>query len=264
VCDEIQKKRALSFDLVAESYDLVRPDYPAAAFEQLVTRCDLHSGAHVVEFGAGSGKATAQLLPYGFELTCVEPGPELAKTLRRKFPTTTVVEARFEDFTDRTECFDAIIAAQAFHWFDPATRLQRCHAALRDGGNIALLWNLSPHPQNSFFQELYALYDRCASGLREPSFVDLPPSEIVVSVDSELRNSIYFTDLNLDRFAWRTHYTIDQFLRLLSTYSNHNDLPAAKREALFQEVSELAKRHNNVIEKDYVTVLYTAKRSISA
>jgi ubiquinone/menaquinone biosynthesis C-methylase UbiE len=36
---------------------------------------------------------------------------------------------------------DAVFAAQAFHWFDPALALPEFHRVLVRGGGLGLMWN---------------------------------------------------------------------------------------------------------------------------
>src|SRR5574341_2171998 len=91
----------LAFDRVPEIYDRVRPVYPEGLFDDLFERLPVPGERiRVIEIGAGTGKATASLLARGARVTAVEPGPNMAAFLRRRFPGEArleVLNAMFED-----------------------------------------------------------------------------------------------------------------------------------------------------------------------
>jgi SAM-dependent methyltransferase len=39
------------------------------------------------------------------------------------------------------DCFDAVVVAQAFHWFDQQRALAEIDRVLKPGGGVALVWN---------------------------------------------------------------------------------------------------------------------------
>lgn len=132
------------WDDAASIYDEARPTYPDQLVDDLVTSAQLCVGGRLLEIGAGTGKATVLLAQRGFRVHCVEPGPNLAAILAEKcspFPYVTVDIASFEDWTTPDAAdYDLIFCAQAFNWLDPATRYERCHRLLRDGGHIGVFW----------------------------------------------------------------------------------------------------------------------------
>ena len=72
-----------TFDRAAVLYDRVRPDYPEALFDDLITVAGLTPGDRLLEVGCATGKATRPLARRGFRITCVELGAELAAAARR-------------------------------------------------------------------------------------------------------------------------------------------------------------------------------------
>ena len=79
--DERESRRT-TFDAAADRYDRARPEYPDDLFDELVRRTNLTRGSLVLEVGCGTGKATRPLAARGFRVTCVELGPELARSAR--------------------------------------------------------------------------------------------------------------------------------------------------------------------------------------
>src|SRR4051794_37446537 len=61
--------------------------------------------------------------------------------LVRAVPGVTALAATAEAIPLETASVDAVVAAQAFHWFDPERALPEIHRVLRPGGSLALVWN---------------------------------------------------------------------------------------------------------------------------
>ena len=68
-----------SFDEVPELYDRVRPGYPEAVFDDLVSLAGLVAGSRVLELGPGTGQATVPLARRGLAVTAVELGSGLGE-----------------------------------------------------------------------------------------------------------------------------------------------------------------------------------------
>jgi protein-L-isoaspartate O-methyltransferase len=87
-----------TFEEVPELYDRARSAYPPQVFDDLVTLGDLSAGARIVEVGCGTGRATLELAPRGYEITCVELGEQLAAIARRNLASFQAVEVVAADF----------------------------------------------------------------------------------------------------------------------------------------------------------------------
>ena len=128
--------RALSFGGVAEQYERARPGYPEDAVDWLVA-----SAQRVVDLAAGTGKLTRQLVARGLDVTAVEPSPGMLAQLRVAVPGVHAVEGRAEEIPLPDESADAVVVAQAFHWFDAPIALREIARVLRPGGALGLIWN---------------------------------------------------------------------------------------------------------------------------
>ena len=130
------RERALSFGGVAEQYERARPSYPEEAVEWLV------GGARtVVDLAAGTGKLTRQLVARAPDVTAVEPSREMLAQLRRAVPSAVAVEGTAEAMPLPDASADAVVVAQAFHWFDTPVALEEIARVLRRGGTLGLIWN---------------------------------------------------------------------------------------------------------------------------
>lgn len=63
-----------TFDSAAPLYQQARPEYPDALYEELARLAALRPGAHLLEIGCATGKATIPLAGRGFRITCLEIG----------------------------------------------------------------------------------------------------------------------------------------------------------------------------------------------
>ena len=128
--------RARSFGGVAEQYERARPGYPEDAVDWLVGEA-----RSVVDLAAGTGKLTRQLVARGLDVTAVEPSAEMLALLRRRVPAATSIEGSAEEIPLPESVADAVLVAQAFHWFDRPAALREIARVLRPGGVLGLVWN---------------------------------------------------------------------------------------------------------------------------
>jgi SAM-dependent methyltransferase len=128
-----------------ESYVRARPGYPPELFDILSREVGLAKGQSVVDLGAGTGILTRMLLDFGCTVYAVEPNPSMAEAARQalgKEPRFIDVRAPAEATGLADSSVDGAIAAQAFHWFDPARTRAELLRILRPGGWVALVWNI--------------------------------------------------------------------------------------------------------------------------
>ncbi len=130
------------FDRAAAAYERGRPEYPPEAIGLLTRVLELGPGRTVLDLGAGTGKLTRALLPTGARLLALEPTAGMRAELTRRLPEVPLVEGTAEAIDRPAESLDAVVCAQAFHWFDVPRATAEVARVLRPGGGLALLWNL--------------------------------------------------------------------------------------------------------------------------
>lgn len=264
--------RALSFGAVAEEYDRYRPRYPA---DLVADVCALLPGRRVVEIGAGTGIATDAFAAYDLDITCVEPDPEMAGVLRRKFAgndrvavTVATLEAWSASRSPAGPTYDGLISGQAWHWTAPETRWRDAAAALSSGGLLALFWNGDGYADPAvpaLMGEVYrshGIEDRAAAApgadradlpTGRARFAEWPANEIEASTD--------FTDLEVRTYRWSRQQTVADHVARLNTVSAHLILPAAVRAALSADLGEALSRHAGTdLELAMRTDLFQARR----
>jgi SAM-dependent methyltransferase len=259
--DRIQLRQ--TFDTIAELYDRARPGYPPAMLDDLTARADLGPGRRVLEIGPGTGQLTVPLAGRGCRIVAVELGANLAVAARhhlRGFPDAEVVHADFEHWQLPAERFDLVIAATAFHWLDPDTRMARTAEALRPGGTLATVETHHVAGGTADFfvavQDCYLRFDPAT-----PEFITLLRPADITADDGEAARSGHFTDTTVLSYEWEQAYTTAEYLDLLRTYSTTLDLPEAAAGGLLDCIGGLIdRRFSGKISKRYLTRLLLSRR----
>ncbi|MGW0250992.1 class I SAM-dependent methyltransferase [Nocardia goodfellowii] len=130
--------RASSFGAHAAAYAEHRPDYPLDGI-----RWALGDVAQptVLDLGAGTGKLTAGLLAVGASVIAVEPDAEMRAEFVRRYPRLPAYPGAAESIPLTDGSVDAVVAGQAFHWFDQDSAFPEIARVLRPGGVFAAFWN---------------------------------------------------------------------------------------------------------------------------
>ena len=134
------------FSGLADAYARYRPTYPAAAIDFVLGRCGLRPGGVLVDVGCGTGIASRIFAARGLRVIGIEPYADMcaqasAEPVAAGATAPEYRDGRAEATGLPTASADAVLAAQAFHWFDPAAALPEFHRVLRPAGWVVLLWN---------------------------------------------------------------------------------------------------------------------------
>jgi SAM-dependent methyltransferase len=148
-----------------DDYVKFRPHYPRAVFEMLRDELGFGPDTIVADIGSGTGIATKPLLELGCTVYAVEPNVAMRGAavlwLGRHQHLTNVAGAA-EETTLPEHSLDAIVAAQAFHWFDPTKARKEFARILKPSGWVVLLWN-DRVQEGSFYQAYEAIVRRFAT-----------------------------------------------------------------------------------------------------
>jgi SAM-dependent methyltransferase len=134
------------FTGLADIYARYRPDYPSSALDCIQARCDLGPQSLVADIGCGTGISTRLFAARGIQVLGIEPNADMRRLAEAELappgaPAPRYLPGRAEATGLSDQSVDAVLAAQAFHWFDPAAALSEFHRILKPGGNVALMWN---------------------------------------------------------------------------------------------------------------------------
>jgi SAM-dependent methyltransferase len=161
------------FGRLAEDYHRWRPSYPSAAVDWLLPP----GVADVVDVGAGTGKLTALLVQRGLRVAAVEPDPDMLVVLRRELPGVSACQGSAEALPMRDASVEAVLVADAWHWFRPAPAIAEARRVLRPGGWLGLVWSGSDQA-DGWVRELADLDPDHDSKAQPPPSLGIPEQQV--------------------------------------------------------------------------------------
>jgi len=133
---------AHGFETGATAYERGRPDYPAEVAGWLTGSLGLGPGKTVLDLGAGTGKFTRNLVATGAMVIAVEPVDGMRAKLVASLPQVRAVAGTAEAIPLPDASVDALVCAQAFHWFATRSALAEMSRVLKPGDRLGLIWNM--------------------------------------------------------------------------------------------------------------------------
>lgn len=125
----------------AAVYVAGRPGYPPDAVTWLREVLEIGPGRKVLEIGAGTGKFVPILQQTGCEIVALEPIAEMRKQLVRSFSYVSALAGLADAIPLPEASVDAVVCAQAFHWFATPAAVTEIRRVLVPGGVLGLIWN---------------------------------------------------------------------------------------------------------------------------
>jgi SAM-dependent methyltransferase len=126
----------------AQRYTQGRPDYPDGLSTWLSHTMNVTPQARVVDLGAGTGKFTRLLTPLSHQVIAIEPVNAMRQAFVQSFPDIEVASGTAQALPLPDSNVDAVLCAQAFHWFAERKALEEIHRVLKPGGRLGLVWNV--------------------------------------------------------------------------------------------------------------------------
>ncbi|XZF14831.1 class I SAM-dependent methyltransferase [Chitinophagaceae bacterium MMS25-I14] len=125
-------------------YVKYRPHYSDAVVDYLQHEFGLTERKTIADIGAGTGISSALFLKAGYKVIAVEPNKEMREKsveLLHVYPGFTAVDGTAENTGLDAGSIDAVVAGQAFHWFDAVVAKKEFERILKKEGMVVLLWN---------------------------------------------------------------------------------------------------------------------------
>lgn len=196
---------ALSFGVVAETYNDVRPPYFVPLVDRAHEVLNLDSRSRVLDLGAGTGRLTRELVGRCRSVIAVEPDDEM----RSLISVGTVLAGAAEAIPLADASVDAVFVGEAFHWFDARRAVAEIARVLRPRGGLAVIathwWETNPPLPEPALTFLRAPHERTADQRRGPW-----QSAFDGSSFEPLRSERYEEEITVDA---------DRLLELFSTTS---------------------------------------------
>jgi SAM-dependent methyltransferase len=250
---------AESFGTDAQRYDRARPGYP----DELVARVLAGiPGRDVLDVGCGTGIAARQFEAADCAVLGVEPDARMAAFAHaRGLP---VDVATFESWEPAGRTFDAIIAAQSWHWVDPAAGASKAARTLRPGGRLAIFGHVY-EPPAEVAEPFAAAYRRVVP---DSPFGNQParrPLEMYRAMYAKfadaIRDTARFDEPEQWCFTWQQPYTREQWLDLLPTTGGLTGLAPDRTADILEAVGTAIDALGGGFTMEYTT-LVTAARAV--
>ncbi len=214
-------ERSLSFGSEAAAYERGRPSYPPEAIDWLLPA----DARDVLDLGAGTGKLTTRLVERGLDVIAVDPIAEMLELLTKALPATPALLGTAEQIPLPDNSVDAVLVAQAWHWFDPKRAVAEVARVLRPGGTLGLVWNTRDE-RSGWVKEL---------------------GRIIGHEDDPFSSSVTlhepFTEAERHHVEWTNYLTPQALIDLVSSRSYCITSPAEVRTRTLEEVRELLVTH---------------------
>jgi SAM-dependent methyltransferase len=218
-------------------------------------------GCDVLDVGCGTGISARLFQVAGCRVLGVDPDPRMAELARRGGTETEV--AKFEDWAPAGRTFDAVIAAQAWHWVDPVAGAAKAAAVLRPGGRLAVFWNAfgPPGDLREAFAEVFrrVLPDSPAAGFWDRPAVDGYRAGCV-KVAGAIRQTGRFGEPEEWLSSWERPYTRDEWLDLVPTTGGFARHPEAIQRELLDGLGAAVDAAGGIFTMSYTTIAATAAR----
>jgi SAM-dependent methyltransferase len=238
-------------------YDRYRPSYPAEAVDFIIQRCRLNSTTTLVDVGCGTGISTRLFAARGIPVIGIEPNDAMRSKAEAApgDPRPAYRKGTGEATGLANGSAAAVLAAQAFHWFDADKALREFHRVLKPGGHAVLMWN---ERDNS--DPFSAAYGAVVGVTPEAIRIEAPRSR----AGEPILHSSLFTDTSL------TTYNYDQELdeegligrAFSASYAPRETQAVAEFTAALRRLFAEHQAGGKVMLR-YITSVYIGKRSES-
>lgn len=260
-----QRTVAESFGSDAGRYDRARPSYPADLVDRIVAASPGAGAPQILDVGCGTGISGRLFQAAGCQVLGVDPDLRMAELARGGGLDVEV--ATFEEWEAGDRTFDAVIAAQAWHWVDPVAGAAKAATVLRPGGRLAVFWNAFQPPPDlrTAFGTVYqrVLPDSPVGGFWSRPAVDAYLVGCARAADA-MRQAGGFGEPETWRFDWSRPYTRDQWLDVVPTFGGHSLLPPTVQAELLAGIHAAVDAVGGGFTMDYATVAATATRAPGA
>jgi SAM-dependent methyltransferase len=228
-------------------YEAARPSYPADAVEWFVDGLGVAPGKRVCDLAAGTGKLTRLLVPTGADLFACEPVPGMRATFRTVLPDVPIMAGTSEAMPLRAQSLDAVVVAQAWHWFDHDRAVAEMHRVLKPGGGLGLVWNARDRSED-WVDQVWSIMDRVEKkapwrdheNWRDSAFQEMPG----------------FGPLETAEFFHRHTIPAEAMVQRVASVSHVAVLAAADRAAVLDEVRAVLAGHPDTAGHETVDIPY--------
>ena len=208
------------------NYDMYRPGYPNELFQNIIAYSNMKNDSKLLEIGIGTGQATLPFLELGCDVTAIEIGDRLSKFVDEKYkdyPKFKVINDNFMNLNINDKSLDMVYSATAFHWLPVEERCRKVFDSLKSGSTVALFWN---HPFTCRENDITNIYSKRVYDKYRPS--NKKQTEFCLEDCDKYTSELAlagFVNIQCKLYKRVRCLTVDEYIHLLNTYSDHHALP---------------------------------------
>ncbi|MGW0662064.1 class I SAM-dependent methyltransferase [Streptodolium elevatio] len=233
----------------ADRYHRERPSYRPEVMAYLGDALGLGPGVRVLDLASGTGHMTARLVELGADVSAVEPSEAMRAVCAETVPGVAVVDGTAEEIPFPAGSFDAVVVAQAFHWFDGPAALREIARVLRAGGGLALLWN-----ERDEATEFDAAVSKAIASTKTQ------PYDVRHDFAADIGASGHFGPVRSREFAWIERLTREQRLARVATISYINAMRPEERADVLDRLRGLLADQPDPADVSHVTNTFLATK----
>ena len=252
----IHDAAARGFQIGADAYERGRPEYPKEAVLKLIQELHLTSSKTVVDLGAGTGKFTKLLAAHcEAKIVAIEPVEGMRKKFSALLPAITVSEGTAEATSLLSASVEAVVVAQAFHWFDGEKALAEIHRILKSNGYLGMLWNARDESL-PWVAELTKIIDPFEKGA---------PRYKTGKWKLAFSHTPLFSALQSAQYQYLQKGDVQMVIDRIASISFIGALPSSEKESVLEQVKTLLRRsletkNQSEIQLPYRTDVYWCQK----
>ena len=231
-----------------ENYVKYRPDYPKEILEVFRDEMNLTENSVIADIGSGTGISSKVFLENGNRVFGVEPNAVMraaAENFLRDFPKFQSVDGTAENTNLPDNSVDFVIAAQAFHWFEPEKTRAEFKRVLRENGFVALIWNERQLNTNEFLREYEQLLKKYGTDYEKVRHDNIDKEVLTEFFQSEFSSKTFLNVQTLD------------FEGLKGRVSSSSYMPSETDSQFEPMIKELKRLFDNRAESGKIQILYS-------
>lgn len=253
--NDIHQYAAKGFQVSTDAYERGRPNYPQDAINYIVQELGLGPQTIVADLAAGTGKMTRMLQASGSQIVAIEPVEGMRKKFASQLPKIEVLNGTAERMPLASQSLDAIVVAQAFHWFNGNLALQEIHRVLKPNAKMALVWNVRDENIEwvAKLNEIIDPYEKGAPRYRHGAW------------KKAFSTTTLYSDLKYSQFTNIQTGDIEMIVDRISSISFIASLSELELKSVQDQVRKLVEGHlqtagTDIVEMPYRTDVFVFKK----
>jgi ubiquinone/menaquinone biosynthesis C-methylase UbiE len=236
-------------------YVQFRPGYPQEAIELLKNKFSLSSSSIIADIGSGTGISAEMFLRENCTVFGVEPNDEMraaAEKVLSQYKKFHSVKGTSDKTNLQNQSVDFVVAAQAFHWFEPISTKKEFKRILKDQGYIVIIFNDRKITGSAFAEGYENLMNEFGSDYKQVKHQNV----------SEKRHREFLGDYQQFNFENFQEFDFNGLLGRItsSSYAPNKDHPRfnemkAAFKNLFEQTQTMGK-----VKMDYITQVFCARK----